>query len=206
MFHMYALLSAMTDRPLSLPMHQLKINEDDVAIAADTVQLSDAGEAVPLVDRPSAELVAYSRFVLSEVNAGRGIGRDGGITNLVHLGGVTEILPAKQPYTKKIVVLNNELTFSAGEFLAAILQDSKRATIFGHTTAGAGGCARRIHSPDSERMGMSLTLTWTIAYRTNGLPIENVGIVPDVPYTHTVEDLRSGYAGYRQALLTTLDA
>jgi hypothetical protein len=52
------------------------------------------------------------------------------------LNGVAEILPAKNPYTKKIVVLINELDFSAAEFLAAILQDNKRATLFGESTGG----------------------------------------------------------------------
>lgn len=203
MFHMYAILSTLTDRALVLPQHQITIDEDDAAIAAETVEDAEAGEAVPSDERPSPELVAYSRFVLSEIEAGRGTSDR--LTNPVHLGGVAEVLPAKNHYTKKIVVLINELDFSAAEFLAAILQDNKRATLFGERTAGAGGCVKRITIPN--QLGIDyFTLTWTIARRTNGQPIENIGVHPDVSYSATAEDLRSGYANYRQALLATINA
>jgi hypothetical protein len=203
---MYAILSSLTDRALILPQHQLALNEDDAAIASDTVALAEAGEAVPSDERPSPELVAYSRFVLSEIEAGRWRGR---LTNPVHLGGVTEILPAKNHYTKKIVVLINALDFSAAEFLAAILQDNKKATLFGERTAGAGGCVRRLTFPKTFPSPLAIyhiTLTWTVAWRTNGQPIENIGVHPDVSYSITAEDIRSGYAGYRQALLATIGA
>ncbi|MFC1516252.1 protease-like activity factor CPAF [Thermodesulfobacteriota bacterium] len=203
MFHMYAILSTLTDRALVLPQHQITISEDDVAIAAETVAIAAAGEAVPSDERPSPELVAYSRFVLSEIEAGRGTADR--LTNPVHLGGVAEVLPAKNHYTKKIVVLINELDFSAAEFLAAILQDNKRATLFGERTAGAGGCVRRITIPN--QFGIDyFTITWTFARRTNGQPIEDIGVRPDVKYSKTAEDLRSGWPGYRQALLATISA
>lgn len=203
MFHMYAILSHLTDRPLALPKHQITIDEDDAAIAAEIVEDAEAGEAVPSDERPSPELVAYSRFVLSEIEAGRGTA--GTISNPVHLGGVVEVLPAKNHYTKKIVVLINELDFSAAEFLAAILQDNKRATLFGERTAGAGGCVKRFTIPN--QFGIDyFTCTWTIARRTNGQPIQKIGVRPDFRYSPTVEDLRSGYTGYRQALLETISA
>ena len=202
---MYGILSTLTDRALALPKHQITIDEDDAAIASKTVALAEAGEAVPSDERPSPELVDYSRFVLSEVKEGRGTGRKP--TNPVHLWGVAEILPAKIHYTKKIVVLINELTFSAAEFLAAILQDNKRATLFGERTAGAGGCVRRISPPNSSLFGIEyITLTWTLGWRTNGQPIESIGVQPDVRYSATVEDFRSGYADYRQALLAIISA
>jgi C-terminal processing protease CtpA/Prc len=118
---------------------------------------------------------------------------------------VAEILPGKNHYTKKIIVLINELCFSAGEFLAAILQDNKRALLFGVRTAGAGGCAKRICIPNDLGVG-DISMTWTIAQRTNGQPIEGVGVHPDVSYSVTAEDIRSGYANYRQALLATINA
>jgi hypothetical protein len=201
MVHMYALLSCLTDRPLIPPKHELSLTEDDVAMASNTVALAEAGEAVPSDERPSLQEVAYSRFVLSEMEAGRMRH-----TNPTYLFGVSEILPAQNHYTKKIVVLINELDFSAAEFLAAILQDNKRATLFGQGTAGAGGCVRRFTVPGSRKLGIAyMTITWTFARRTNGQPIENIGVHPDVSYSITAEDLRSCYSGYRQALLTTLE-
>ncbi|WP_353064114.1 hypothetical protein RBB77_23130 [Tunturibacter psychrotolerans] len=50
-----------------------------------------------------------------------------------------------------------------------------------------------------------MTLPWTLAQRTNGTYIENIGVIPDVKCDRTVEDLRSGYAGYRAALLAAID-
>jgi len=203
MFQMYALLSMLTDRALALPKHQIMIDEDYAAIAADVVANAEAGEAVPPDERPTPERVAYSRFVLSERAAGRGTGLKP--SNPVYLEGVAEILPGKNHYTKKIIVLINELCFSAGEFLAAILQDNKRALLFGVRTAGAGGCAKRICIPNDLGVG-DISMTWTIAQRTNGQPIEGVGVHPDVSYSVTAEDIRSGYANYRQALLATINA
>ncbi len=206
MSHMYKLLSTLTDRPLALPQHQITITDDDAAVAADVV--ANAEEEPP-------ERVAYSRLVLSEREAGRGTGRR--LTRPLYLGGVEQILPAKNHYTRKIVVLINELIFSAGEFLAAILQDNRRATLFGARTAGAGGCAKKIIPPGSEQFGIAyMTFTWTIARRTNGEIIEDIGVQPDVAYEVTVEDLQSvdplrvdgqnisGFQGYRRDLLQTL--
>lgn len=177
MFQMYAILSCLTDRALSLPQHQLALNDEDAAKATRDVALAEAGDAVPPDERPSPELVAYSRFVLSEIKAGRKR-----LTNPGYLAGIAKVLPAKNHYTKKIIVLINELDFSAAEFLAAILQDNKRATLFGRRTAGAGGCVRPVTLPNSAaQFGIrSISITWTIARRTNGQMIENIGIHPDV--------------------------
>ena len=68
--------------------------------------------------------------------------------------------------------------------------------------AGLGGCAKR--SARLRDYGMEMTYTWTIAWRPNGLPIENVGVIPYVPYTYTVNDLRQHGYGYAHALLTTI--
>lgn len=205
LFQMYAMLSYLTDRPLALPMHQITITDEDVAIAREKVALAEAGEAEPLDMGSSQDLVAYYRFVLSEFQAGRGTSNKP--TNPVYLFGVAEVLPAKVHYTKKIVVLINEVTFSAPEFLAAILQDNKRATLFGERTAGAGGCVKRIVHPILEKVGIEyITITWTLAWRTNGQPIEDIGVHPDVRYSITVEDLQSNYTGYRRALLATITA
>jgi uncharacterized protein YjbI with pentapeptide repeats len=212
MFQMYALLSILTDRPLPVPLHQITINDDAVAVAADVI--ANADEEPP-------ERVAYSRLVLSEKAAGRGTGER--LSYPLYLEGVERVLPAKNHYTKKIVVLINELTFSAGEFLAAMLQDSRIATLFGFETAGAGGCVKKFVLPSSRRLLIeSINLTWTIARRTNGDTLEDNGVRPDVEYETTVEDLEStdplrrgvvrdadkyeisGFQGYRKALLHTL--
>jgi hypothetical protein len=94
------------------------------------------------------------------------------------------------------IVAQAEGTFNGSqEFLAAILQDNKKATLFGKRTAGAGACAKRIKLPPNQLGVVSLTLPWTRAWRTNGQPIEGLGVHPDVTYELTVEDLQGDYAG-----------
>ena len=204
MFHMYSILSNLTDKPLALPKHQITIWDELVETAAKGVAIADSDDAERPGTRPSAELIGYYRFILQEHEAGRGR-----LTDPVHLCGVAEILPAKNHYSKKIVVPINALDFSAAEFLAAILQDNHRATMFGERTAGAGGCVRDITNsiPNLHAFGIaSLTMTWTTARRTSGQPIEDLGVEPDVKYDITVDDLRSGYNCYREALLETVFA
>jgi hypothetical protein len=199
MFQMYAILSCLTDRVLALPKHHLTLTEDDVARASDIVALADYQEAVPPDERPDPHAIAYSRFILSETKAGRMKATEPG-----YLGGVSEIAPNQNHYTKKIVVLINPLTFSSAEFLAAILQDNNRATLFGESTPGAGGCVRKIPFPDNVFGLDYLTLTWTVAIRTNGQEIQQKGVHPDVSYELTVDDLQYDFRDYRQALLATI--
>lgn len=204
MFQMYSILEMLTDKPLALPKHQITIDEDLAAIAADVVEEADAKDIAQADESPSRDLVTYYRFVLSEKNAGRGT--SSALTNPMYLNGVSEILPAKINYTKEIIVLINELSCSAAEFLAAILQDNKRAKLFGQRTVGAGGCVKRINFPKFFSFDGYLMMTWTIAWRTNGQPIENEGVTPDFLYSEkTEEDDYSGFADYNRALLSYLE-
>ena len=205
MFYMYAILSTLTYKNLDLPIHKITIDENEVAKATDIVDLARASDSIPENERPSPELLNYSRFILSEFKAGRGTHHNP--AGPVYLSGRAKIYPSKNHYSKRLIVLINPLTFSAPEFLAAILQDNERATLFGTRTAGAGGCAKRLVIPEAQKSGISyFTIRWTLAKRTNGQLIEKVGVHPDVKYKTTVDDIRSGYDGYRHALLETINA
>lgn len=196
MLQMYAILATLTDRALSVPLHEMNLDQDEIDEASRLLEDVEDGEPVP------PYLVAYSRWVLSEVKAGRAHNTKPG-----YLQGIPEVLPAETHYTKKIVVLINELTFSAGEFLAAILQDNGRATLFGIRTPGAGGCTR-FHATDDiggkEFRIDGINLRWTLAWRSNGEAIEHKGVRPDVKYSPTEEDLRYGFRAYREALLAAI--
>ncbi len=107
-------------------------------------------------------------------------------------------------YSKPIVVLVDELSISGGDFFPAILQDGKRATIFGQTTAGAGGYARKINV--SSHLGITeLHFTGSIAFRKDGSPIESKGVTPDVGYSLTPDDYQNNFRSYKKALLKTVD-
>lgn len=193
LFHMYAILSTLTDKPLSVPKHQVSVYPIVADEASKTVEKAEAGGPV------LPELLAYSRALLKGYKPG---GKN--VTESLALYGVAEVLPAKVPYTKRIVVLINERTFSAGEFLAAILQDNKRATLFGCRTAGAGGCVTSSSLDGSEFGIEEITITWTLAWRTNGEPIEENGVRPDVEYNLTVDDIQHDFDGYRRAILAVI--
>ncbi|WP_342734449.1 S41 family peptidase [Bradyrhizobium sp. B117] len=156
-----------------------------------------------LTSEDTSESVAYACFVLSELKEGRGLRTKN--TRPGFVGGIAEIAPAPNHYTKKVVVAVNEKSFSAAEFLAAIMQDNHQAIIIGQRTGGAGGLVRSVElSPDFKKAGISdFKLTWTLAWRSSGSPIEDLGVTPDIFYNITVDDLRSGYVGYREALLAT---
>jgi C-terminal processing protease CtpA/Prc len=105
-------------------------------------------------------------------------------------------------YTKPLIVLTDEMTISAGDTFASVMQDNKRGPIVGVTTAGAGGSVIGSY--------MTGVFSETFATSTNslivrkapvsypGLPatsyIENVGVRPDINLEHnTVANLNDFY-------------
>jgi C-terminal processing protease CtpA/Prc len=201
LFQMYALLANLTAQALPVPLHEVKLGEDDAAEARDVLDRVEYGDQLPQQDRPTPELIQWSRFVVDHVKKGPGV-----LSERVPLFGVSHIEPAPNPYTKPIFVLINELTFSAAEFLAAILQDNQLATLVGVRTAGAGGCAKTFQLPPGLLDDMKITLTWTVAWRTNGNPIENVGVHPDIHLEMTPNDIRNNNCDYRQGVLAAIDS
>ncbi|MCX5796220.1 MAG: protease-like activity factor CPAF [Elusimicrobia bacterium] len=220
-FYMYALLSHLTDKPLKTPHHRLIIGENNAKWAADLLlkvmqgaQGSSAQRAAPKADaeekdeEPTASgypvtqkfmqlFVRFAQFILKQFDAGKRF------TDLTWINGVDEIDPApkaEERYTGPILLLTNELDFSGGDFFPAVMQDNKRVTQMGVRTAGAGGMVMPFELPN--QFGIAdLNATWSIAERANGKPIENLGVVPDIPYNMTQKDLQTGFAEYRLAII-----
>ena len=102
LFFMYRLLSFLTPQPLALPMHEVKIWEEDLDVAKHVVPRAEIAARLDLpILSPSEEILAYSRFLISEAEAGRG-GREES-THPVHLGWIQEIQPAPIHYSKPIM-------------------------------------------------------------------------------------------------------
>ncbi|MDD5628506.1 MAG: protease-like activity factor CPAF, partial [Elusimicrobia bacterium] len=222
-FYLYALASHLTDKPLKTPHHRLIIGESNANWAADLLLkvmqgAKDAGakkaapkksaaadeeedeasaDGYPVTQKFMMLFVRFAQFVLKQFDAGKRF------TDLTWVNGVDDIDPAPKAgerYTKPILLLTNELDFSGGDFLPAILQDNKRVTQMGVRTAGAGGMVQGFELPN--QFGIAdLNATWSIAERTNGKPIENLGVTPDIPYSLTQKDLQTGFAEYRLAIL-----
>ena len=96
--------------------------------------------------------------------------------------------PAAQCPTRRVVILVNEHTASAGEMLAAFAEENGLATIVGTKTAG------RLLSGSTFRAGAGYILGLPVAaYLTwQGRLIEGKGVTPGVPVELTPDRLIAG--------------
>lgn len=207
-FQVYSLASMLTEKPLETPKHRIQIAQADVWEAymdnsiLENIQSDDQAERIigsdifgyPVTYQFARFALDYNRFIINEWKAGRTL------THPTYISGIDHINPhPRVNYTKEILILVNEMDFSGGDFFPAIMQDNKRATIFGTRTAGAGGISTSAHFPN--RFGiMKIELTASIAERADHNPLENLGVTPNVPYTLTENDIRNGYQDYATAV------
>lgn len=214
LFYCYALASMLTDTPLTTPLHRIAINQEDVfqaveiipeleKIASDKEAQAVLGEnlfGLPVTYQMTRFFLDFFHFIVAEWNAGHKL------TDPYFLGNLNHINPHPNArYTKPILVLINSLDISCGDFFPAILQDNKRATLFGTRTAGAGGYVRSASYPN--RFGINaIRYTGSIAERMDKNPIENLGVKPDIEYSITENDLQGGFYGYAQAINNALKA
>lgn len=108
--------------------------------------------------------------------------------------------PFSAAYKKPILILNDRFSGSGGDFVPAILQAAERAYVMGETSMGLGGPVyRNIASmPGSE---LSMRCTIGMCLRSDGLPIENLGVIPDIPRHLRVGDLKEGFKRYTEDVL-----
>ncbi len=212
--HLYALTSMLTNKPLSVPKHHLTLTQEEVFDAIDELdglegiysdssarnRLGDTIAGYPIDYEYAMKLKEHCNFIISEWNSGNFY------TDEIHLYGVDTIKPnPKHRYTKPILCLINEQDFSCADFFAAILQDNKRATLMGTRTAGAGGIVSL--RDFSNYSGIYFfTLTTSLGIRADESPIENNGVLPDISYQLTVEDLQNNYRSFSKAILEQAEA
>jgi len=211
--YLYALASMLSPQPLSTPAHRVAITQDDVNSAASLVKLAPIVTTDALAQRVLGKtldgypvtltvwqnMVDYSNFVIAQWNQGKTL------TDPVHIEGVDAINPSPvATYSKPILLLINELDFSGGDFFPAIMQDNKRATLFGTRTAGAGGFVKPVTWPN--QVGIKqFTMTGSIAVRANNKPIENLGVTAEIQYAPSPADLQDGFLEYKAAAAAALD-
>lgn len=211
--YLYALASIVTNKPLKTPLMKEKIYQDMVYIAFQDLRslstvsndeeakalLGDYIDGYPVTYELVKSVMEYDQFIIDQWNTGNRISEKFPIL------GIQEILPhTKSQYTKPVLLIVNSLAFSGGDFFPAILQDNKRVTIMGTTTAGAGGYVRQQVYPNL--FGLSyFTFTGSIAYRLNDDPIENLGVTPDIIYHLSENDLQNNYPDYRRAINTAVN-
>jgi hypothetical protein len=206
--YLYALASMLSDQPLTTPQHHVAITQDDVTQAVSFLKTeplvksdSDAQKVMgpnldgyPVTYEVYRNMVDYSRFIIDQWNQGKTL------TDPIFIEGVDQINPSiTANYTKPILLLINELDFSGGDFFPAIMQDNKRATLFGTRTAGAGGFIREVKYPN--QVGIDhFVMTGSIAVRADKQPIENLGVHAEIQYAPTASDLKDGFKEYAAAV------
>ncbi|HEV8051108.1 MAG TPA: protease-like activity factor CPAF [Parachlamydiaceae bacterium] len=210
--YLYSLLALLTDQPLTVPKDRSKITQENVFYAYQDIDalsgIKDTQMAVEefgemwngyQVDFDYVQgILNYSQGLIDQWNEGKTF------TDFQYHYGIESIKPnTKVNYTKPILVLVNSLDFSGGDFFPAILQDNHRATIMGTKTAGAGGKVEKFYFPNLNGI-KHISLTTSFALRPNGLPIENLGVTPDIPYEFTAFDLQNNYADFVGKILEVL--
>lgn len=213
-FYLYALASSLSPQPLATPRHVMSITPAEVSQCVSTnkvlAQIQTDEEARMMVGEVihgypvSLQFVqfyrAYCQTFIEDWAKGQKMSRP------FWIAGVDQINPAPNgAYTKPIMVLVNELDFSGGDFFPTILQDNKRATIFGVRTSGAGGYVHEFTFPNL--LGIDVfRVTQSIAYRSSQNPIENLGVTPDIQHALTANDRQNNYVDYVKAVTAAADA
>jgi len=208
--YMYALASMLTDKPLNQPKYSVTITQGDALDAA--IKLNRAGwvktdeDAVKYlggnfrVGYP-VDLAYFTSLMSSYKNYVSNWQAGKTLTDPAFLDGIAQVAPHKETrYTRPILLLVNELDISCGDFFPAMLQDNKRAVIFGERTSGAGGSVQTLNYPPNLLGIRELRVTGSIAVRPDGQPLENLGVTPDIPYSVTAEDMQGGFKGYIAAV------
>jgi C-terminal processing protease CtpA/Prc len=98
-------------------------------------------------------------------------------------------------YSKPVLLLIDDLSFSAAEAFAALMQDNQRATLFGYRTDGAGGAVDYRDVGIYSETGTSFAFTILERLQniaTGDFPlapyIENLGVRPDKEFDPMTED------------------
>ncbi len=204
LFTAYAIASMLTDVPLETPKEHLLLSQDDVLDAwflLDTLNhvqsdddaksiLGDSFFGIPANYQIAQFMKEYARFIIEQWKEGKIY------SDLTYMYGIDHINPHPEiRFKKPIVLLINGLDFSCGDFFPAILKDNNRATLVGSRTAGAGGFVMPHFI--ANRMGVyCITLTGSLGIRSNGDPIENLGVGPHVVNELTPADIQNNYQDY----------
>jgi hypothetical protein len=106
--------------------------------------------------------------------------------------------PSKQAWTKPMLVLIDELAGSCGDIFPMLVKANHRALLFGQTTMGLGGNVEEVGVLPNSRIHVKMTRGLYFPYSESGKEayVENVGVSPDIEYSHTVTDFRNGFVDY----------
>lgn len=118
--------------------------------------------------------------------------------------GNTVVDPTRAVWKKPMLVLIDELAGSCGDIFPMLVKSNKRAKLFGQQTMGLGGNVEPVGELNNSRISLRLTRGLFTTHKPDGNYqqsdfVENNGVMPDISYSHTVDDVRGGYTAYVQA-------
>lgn len=117
------------------------------------------------------------------------------------IGGHNKVGPLNYTWKKPMLVLIDELAISCGDAFPMLIKSNNVAKLFGQRTAGAGGNVEMLQPFGHSQARLHLTRGLYTSYRDDGnypdeVMMENNGVAPDYPYSHTIDDFRAGFVGY----------
>ena len=118
--------------------------------------------------------------------------------------GNTVVDPTRAVWKKPMLVLIDELAGSCGDIFPMLVKANKRAKLFGQQTMGLGGNVEPVGELNNSRISLRLTRGLFTTHKADGNYqasdfVENNGVMPDISYSHTVDDVRGGYTDYIKA-------
>ena len=196
-------------RLISSPFHNmgLEIRATWGWVEAFTLALQDAKDS-----GAPADVVAQYENLLQQINAAfrTPSGRTGPLPvcdSTLDLQPATNSKGQVIAYDKPLMLLTDEMSASAAEYFAAVLQDNQRALLFGMRTMGAGGNVD--YFPTTTYSGGEATVTESLMHRkdpvmTADYPaapyVENIGVRPDIVRDYmTIDNLTNHGAGFVEA-------
>jgi Peptidase family S41 len=123
---------------------------------------------------------------------------------LPFLDGPEQLAPDARGWKKPFIVLADELSASCADLLPMLVKASKQGLIFGETTAALGGNVEPAAVLSNSNGNFRITRSLFTAFKRDGNYVdadfvEDNGVSPDVAYSLTATDFRSGYVSYVKA-------
>jgi len=101
-------------------------------------------------------------------------------------GAELQIDPQQPKYSRKVIVLVDEMTQSQAEYTAMALRAGSQVKILGSTTAGADGNVSTIPLPG----GLRSMISGIGIYYPDKRPTQRIGIVPDIEVKPTIRGIQ----------------
>jgi C-terminal processing protease CtpA/Prc len=181
-----------TFRLLSDQVAYLKLSSVKAAEAARYIESAAGtkGLIIDLRNYPSgfAVFTLGSLLVAHETEFVRFTNGDLSNPGAFHWTKPLSLSPKEPRYSRKVVILIDEVTQSSAEYHSMAFRATPQAKVVGSTTAGADGNVSRIALPG----GLSTMISGIGVFYPDKRPTQRIGIIPDAEVRPTIAGIRAG--------------